>query len=98
MITTEKLDALRTRFPNGRLDDVQDPDFRKAVDMVFKPDGRRKMPYAGVKTFLDAPYRPDAPDLTDFGGLEAVLVGVPMDLGVLASSAFSGLSNRTDLS
>jgi agmatinase len=50
--------------------------------MVFKPDGRRKMPYAGVKTFLDAPYCPDAPDLTDFGGLQAVLVGVPMDLGV----------------
>ena len=82
MITTEKLDALRTRFPNGRPDDVQDPDFKKAVDMVFKPDGRRKMPYAGVKTFLDAPYCPDAPDLTDFGGLQAVLVGVPMDLGV----------------
>ena len=82
MITTEKLDALRTRFPNGRLDAVQDPDFKKAVDMVFKPDGRRKMPYAGVKTFLDAPYCPDAPDLTDFGGLQAVLVGVPMDLGV----------------
>ena len=82
MITTEKLTALRTRFPNGRLDEIQNPDFKKAVDMVFKPDGRRKMPYAGVKTFFDAAYRPDAPDLTDFGGLEAVLVGVPMDLGV----------------
>jgi guanidinopropionase len=82
VISTEKLDALRSRFPNGRLDDIQNPDFKKAVDMVFKPDGRRKMPYAGVKTFLDAPYRPDAPDLTDFGGLEVALLGVPMDLGV----------------
>lgn len=82
MITDEKLAALRTRFPNGRRDDVQDPDFRKAVALAVAPDGRRKLPYAGVKTFLDAPYRPDAPDLADFGGLQAALVGVPMDLGV----------------
>ena len=30
----------------------------------------------------DAPYRPDAPDLPDFGGLQVALIGVPMDLGV----------------
>jgi guanidinopropionase len=28
------------------------------------------------------PYRPEAPDLPDFGALEVALVGVPMDLGV----------------
>jgi agmatinase len=28
------------------------------------------------------PYRPEAPDQADFGGLEVALVGVPMDLGV----------------
>ena len=28
------------------------------------------------------PYRPEAPDLPDFGGLDVALVGVPMDLGV----------------
>jgi len=28
------------------------------------------------------PYRPDAPDLANFGGLDVALVGVPMDLGV----------------
>jgi len=82
VITTEKLAALRTRFANGRSDDVQDPDFKKAIALIFQPDGRRKLPYAGVKTFLDAPYRPDAPDLADFGGLQVALVGVPMDLGV----------------
>jgi guanidinopropionase len=82
VITTEKLAALRSRFPNGRIDEVQNPDFKKAIALVSRPDGRRKLPYSGVKTFLDAPYRPDAPDLADFGGLQVALVGVPMDLGV----------------
>jgi agmatinase len=31
---------------------------------------------------LDLPYRPEAPDQPDFGGLDVALVGVPMDLGV----------------
>jgi guanidinopropionase len=31
---------------------------------------------------LDQPYRPEAPDLPDFGGIDVALVGVPMDLGV----------------
>jgi agmatinase len=35
-----------------------------------------------VPTFLSAPLRLDAPQLADFGGLDAALVGVPMDLGV----------------
>ena len=82
MISEQKLEALRTRFPNGKLDEIEDPDKRKAVNMVFKPDGRRKMPYEGVKTFFDAPYRPDAPELDDFGGLQVAVLGVPMDLGV----------------
>ena len=82
MISEQKLDALRKRFPNGKLDEIEDPDRRKAVNLVFKPDGRRKMPYEGVKTFFDAPYRPDAPDLEDFGGLQVAILGVPMDLGV----------------
>ena len=43
---------------------------------------RRSMPFAGVSTLLDLPYRPEAPDLPDFGGLDVALVGVPMDLGV----------------
>ena len=82
MINEEKLAALRSRFPNGKLDEIEDPDKRKAVNLVFKPDGRRKLPYAGVKTFLDAPYRPEAAEAEDFGELQVALVGVPMDLGV----------------
>jgi agmatinase len=33
-------------------------------------------------TFCGATFRPDAPELADYGGLQAALVGVPMDLGV----------------
>ena len=77
-----KLAALRARFANGRSDDVQDADFRRAIDLVFKPDGRRTLPYAGVPTLLDAPSRPEALDLADLGGLQVALLGVPMDLGV----------------
>ena len=82
MFTDEKLAALKAKYANGRSDDAEDPDFRKAISLVFKPDGRRAFPYAGISTLLDAPYRPDAPDLPDFGGLQVALVGVPMDLGV----------------
>ncbi|MBU6498022.1 MAG: agmatinase [Rhodospirillales bacterium] len=82
MTSAEKLAALRARFANGRADDVQEPDFRRALALAFKPDGRRKLPYSGVPTLLDAPYRPDAQELADFGGLQVALVGVPMDLGV----------------
>ena len=77
-----KLAALRARFANGRSDDVQDADFRRAIDLVFKPDGRRTLPYAGVPTLLDAPSRPEALDLADLSGLQVALLGVPMDLGV----------------
>jgi agmatinase len=82
MIDETKLAALRARFVNGRPDDVQDPDFRKATALVFHDGDRRTPPYSGISTFLNAPYRPDAPDLPDFGGLQVALIGVPMDLGV----------------
>ncbi len=82
MFTKAKLDALRERYEGAAAGDVQDPEFRKVSEMLFKGTDRRKFPYADVKTFLDAPYRPDARDAADLGGLEAVLIGVPMDLGV----------------
>ena len=82
MTREEKLAALRARYANGRSDEAEDPDFRKAISLIFKPDGRRAFPYAGVSTLLDAPYRPDAPELADYGGLQVALVGVPMDLAV----------------
>jgi agmatinase len=50
--------------------------------LVFGANYRRAMPFAGISTLLDLPYRPEAPELPDFGGLDVALVGVPMDLGV----------------
>ena len=82
MINAEKLAALRARYRNGRPDTILDPDLARAAAAAFNAQGRRPLPYGGVSTFLDAPYRPDAPDLADFGGLQVALIGVPMDLGV----------------
>ncbi len=77
-----RLAALRARYANDRPDEIRDPALRRAAEVAFNTEGRRPLPYAGVSTLLDAPYRPDAPDLADFGGLQVALVGVPMDLAV----------------
>jgi agmatinase len=61
---------------------VAPAEFRRALGLVFGSKYRRAMPFAGVSTLLDLPYRPEVPDLADFGGLDVALVGVPMDLGV----------------
>ena len=82
MPNPEKLAALRARYPNDRRDEIRDPALKRAADAAFNTQGRRPLPYAGVSTLLDAPYRPDAPDLADFGGLDVALIGVPMDLAV----------------
>ena len=78
----EKLAALRARYPNERRDEIHDPALKRAADAAFNTQDRRPLPYAGVSTLLDAPYRPDAPELVDFGGLDVALIGVPMDLAV----------------
>jgi agmatinase len=82
MFDRAKLDALRAKYDGARETEVAPGGFRKALSLVFGSAYRRPMPYAGVSTLLDLPYRPDAPDLPDFGGLDVALVGVPMDLGV----------------
>jgi guanidinopropionase len=82
MFDKEKLAALRAKYTGRKETEVAPAEFRKALSLVFGEDYRRAMPYAGLSTLLDLPYRPEAPDLADFGGLEVALVGVPMDLGV----------------
>ncbi len=82
MFDREKLDALRAKYEGAKETEIAPEQFRKALGLVFGERYRRAMPYAGVSTLLDAPYRPDAPDLPDFAGLDVALVGVPMDLGV----------------
>ncbi len=82
MTDADKLAALRARYANDGAEEITDPAFRRARAAAFDAKGQRRLPYAGVSTFLDLPYRPDAIDLDDFAGLQVALVGVPMDLAV----------------
>jgi guanidinopropionase len=82
MFDKARLEALRAKYTGVRENEVAPAEFKKALSLVFGQEYRRAMPYAGMLTLLDLPYRPEAPDQPDFGGLEVALVGVPMDLGV----------------
>ncbi|MCS4503352.1 Guanidinopropionase [wastewater metagenome] len=77
----DKLEALRQRYSSSGGDDFHDPRFKRVAAQVFE-GGNRSAPYAGVPTFLDAPYSPVDPANPDFGDLQVGIVGVPMDLGV----------------
>ena len=78
----KKLDALRAKYGNHAPATSHHPEFKQAIDTIFAGTDRRPKPYEGVATFLGAPSCPDAPQQTDFGGLDVALVGVPLDLGV----------------
>ncbi len=78
----DKLEALRRKYADAKGGDIFDPEFAAVGSQVFSNPERRKWPFADPATLLGAPFRPDAPSLPDFGGLDVALVGVPMDLGV----------------
>ena len=82
MFDKAKLEALRAKYIGAKETEVAPAELREALTLVFGASYRRSMPYAGLSTLLDLPYRPDVSDLPDFGGLDIALVGVPMDLGV----------------
>ena len=82
MFDKAKLEALRAKYNAARETEVAPAEFKKALSLVFGQEYQRAMPYAGLSTLLDLPWRPEAPDQPDFGGLDVALVGVPMDLGV----------------
>jgi guanidinopropionase len=82
MFDKTKLEALRAKYESARETEVAPEQFRKPLAAVFGAEYRRAMPFAGVSTLLDLPYRPDAAERPDFAGLEVALIGVPMDLGV----------------
>ena len=77
-----KLKALRARYANALGGEMFDPKFKAVAEQQFASGDRRKWPFADVATLLGARYRPDAPELPDFGGLDFALIGIPMDLGV----------------
>ncbi|MGE0698892.1 MAG: agmatinase, partial [Hyphomicrobiaceae bacterium] len=76
-----KLEALRARYAEAKGGDIHDPHFAEVAKAVFSAPDRRTWPFAGIPTLIGAPYRPDA-RAEGFAGLDAVLAGVPMDLGV----------------
>lgn len=75
----DKLRTLREIYANDGTQAVQNPVFRGVVERIFAGTDRRPKPYEGVPTFLGAAQRRGVDDLA---GLDAALVGVPMDLGV----------------
>ncbi|WP_411034782.1 agmatinase [Shinella sp. BYT-45] len=79
---SSKLDELRAKYGESRGGEMFDPAFRKVADKIFTKNGTRVAPYAGVPTFLSAPYRPVEAENPDFGDLQVAITGVPMDLGV----------------
>src|SRR5579863_9903907 len=72
----DKLAQLRARYADAAADETRDPARRKLLDALFEGAGKRRLPYGGVPTFLDLPYKGDLADL------DIALIGVPMDLGV----------------
>jgi guanidinopropionase len=70
------LERLRRKYGSGGADDIHDPAMRKLSQALFDAPGRRKLPYGGVPTLLDAPHKEELSDL------DIALIGVPMDLGV----------------
>lgn len=79
---SRKLAKFRARYGGDNAAKIRDPKFARVADKVFTREGTRPPPYAGVPTFLYAPFRAVARDDPDFSGLQVALVGVPMDLGV----------------
>jgi guanidinopropionase len=78
----DKLEALKRKYSGAGGGDIFHPPFAEVAEKVFSRSDQRKWPFAGAATFLGLPYAPDAGAAADFAGLDAVLVGVPMDLGV----------------
>lgn len=78
----DKLARLREKYDGENAGKINDPKFARVADKVFTKEGTRPPPYAGVPTFLYAPYRPVDRYNPDFSGLQVAIVGVPMDLGV----------------
>lgn len=77
-----RLEALRSKYGGAQGGEIFDPRFRRVADRIFSSSGTRLAPYAGVPTFLSAPFLAIDADRPDFGDLQVALLGVPMDLGV----------------
>ena len=81
MVDKAKLDALKARYAGGSGSAIHDPVFAEVAAAQFTGD-KRVWPFAGVATFVSAPYRAQPPGGIDLDDLDVAIVGVPMDLGV----------------
>jgi len=81
-VNSKKLAALRKKYSGAKGGDIFDPKFDAVAKRVFADADRRKWPFEGIATFIRLPYAPTATSSPDFDGLDVVVVGVPMDLGV----------------
>jgi agmatinase len=79
---SSKLDLLRQRYGSAAGGDIYDEHFRAVAKQVFSGADSRKWPFAGLATFIDAPFRPDGLTAEGLAALDVALIGVPMDLGV----------------
>ena len=77
-----RLEELRAEFADSKGGEIFDEKFRKVAEKIISKSGTRLAPYAGVPTFLSAPYMQVAADEPDFGNLQVAITGIPMDLGV----------------
>jgi len=77
----KRLAALREKYGNDKAGEIFDPKFAKVGEKIFS-NGTRAAPYAGVPTFVSAPYRQVDQRNPDVSDLDVAIVGVPMDLGV----------------
>jgi agmatinase len=75
MTDPANLEALREKYADAACGDIFNPAFAAFAHAQFKGSDRRKWPFTGIPTFLDAPRRLDAQDLPDFGGIDIVLSG-----------------------
>ena len=77
-----RLEHLRAEFADANGGEIFDEKFRKVAEKIISKSGTRLAPYAGVPTFLNAPYMQVAAHDPDFGNLQVAITGIPMDLGV----------------
>jgi hypothetical protein len=68
--------VLRAKYADAKGREVFDPAFKKVVSLVFKSRDRRRLPYAEISTFLDAPHRPKA-EARRFRWLDVALENPP---------------------
>jgi len=76
----KKLQALRDQFQNKHGGEFIDENAQRIADHIFSEEGARQKPWAGLPTFLDAPYKELTAD--NLQKLQVGIVGMPMDLAV----------------